>query len=185
MSEDWDDEGGEQGELVREWELRREQHYNGGYREGLDQGKEKTIQQGFDSGFRQGCIAGYEWGLLQGAASTLGVFAEQMQSISISEASALADRMDLPKKQVMLVQCEALVEQSAADANKPETHAKPDEAHQLTSEAFAKPFTAAELKTRMVSAKSSLLQMGLNIKHRQDMQLRLDSHVEDHKHHSG
>ena len=28
MSEDWDDEGSPQGELAREWDLRRDQHYN-------------------------------------------------------------------------------------------------------------------------------------------------------------
>ena len=75
MSDDWADEASpsQRNELDREWDLRREQHYNvsrlcdmvfsildehvisytnlqSGYREGLDQGKEQTLQQGFDSG---------------------------------------------------------------------------------------------------------------------------------------
>ena len=75
MSDDWADDTSpsQRNELDRDWDLRREQHYNvsclrytsqnvlgelevpctnlqNGYREGLDQGKEQTLQQGFDSG---------------------------------------------------------------------------------------------------------------------------------------
>ena len=144
-----------------------------GYREGLNQGKERTIQQGFDAGvtvyaqyksayiytlrlhnnrqwmtsspatagFTQGCATGYEWGLLQGATSTLKVFAGQMQGVPVQEvyaepyadlapscdvclalscrpcalqATALADKLDLPKKHVMLSQCDALMQQDTA-----------------------------------------------------------------------
>ncbi|KAL3156048.1 hypothetical protein ABBQ32_013036 [Trebouxia sp. C0010 RCD-2024] len=91
MSDDWieDQSPCHRDELAREWDLRREQHYNSGYREGLDQGKEETLQQGFDSGFAQGCAAGYEWGLLQGATSTLRVFAGQIHGLDTQKVPQL------------------------------------------------------------------------------------------------
>jgi len=37
-------------ELEREWQARREEFWNSGYREGLEAGKHETVQEGFDSG---------------------------------------------------------------------------------------------------------------------------------------
>jgi len=37
-------------ELEREWQARREEFYNSGYRQGLDVGEHERVQEGFDSG---------------------------------------------------------------------------------------------------------------------------------------
>ena len=48
------------GELHREWQARREEHYNSGYREGLEAGKHEAVQEGFNQGkcSRQGVCGG-------------------------------------------------------------------------------------------------------------------------------
>ena len=140
MLEDWDDEGGsgQQEELAREWNSRREQHYNviafTMFRDSVYCPAEASCMHRLDTekvltmarrrhcnkalmlvrwymaimfsvmallrcrhsgqtkrsvhdfaGFKQGCAAGYEWGLLQGAASTLRVFAGQLQGLPVQE----------------------------------------------------------------------------------------------------
>ena len=47
---DEDDDGHSNAELQREWESRRQEHYNTGYREGIEAGKHDTVQEGFDQG---------------------------------------------------------------------------------------------------------------------------------------
>lgn len=37
-------------ELDREWQARRSEFWNSGYREGIEAGKSETIQQGFNEG---------------------------------------------------------------------------------------------------------------------------------------
>lgn len=37
-------------ELDREWRARREEFWNSGYREGIEDGKHDTVQEGFDEG---------------------------------------------------------------------------------------------------------------------------------------
>jgi hypothetical protein len=37
-------------ELEREWNARREEFWNPGYREGIEAGKHETVQEGFDEG---------------------------------------------------------------------------------------------------------------------------------------
>lgn len=53
----WGDDGQEgdgQGQggadLEREWRARRQEHWAGGYREGLEAGKHEAVQGGFDEG---------------------------------------------------------------------------------------------------------------------------------------
>lgn len=165
MSDDWGDDNSpcQRDELAREWDLRREQHYNSGYREGLDQGKEETLQQGFDSGFAQGCAAGYEWGLLQGATSTLRVFAGQIQGIDIHKAASLAKSLDLPKKQVMLTQCEAMMPLSQRPTFTGDKDTDPQETSQITSEVFVGPFTSTQLEGLMASARGTLSDLGYQV----------------------
>lgn len=46
----WGDDHDQHHDLERESNARREIHYNTGYREGLEEGQQQTIQQGFDAG---------------------------------------------------------------------------------------------------------------------------------------
>lgn len=48
-------EGDEGDGLDREWKARREEHFSGGYREGLEAGKQQTVQAGFNEGAHAGC----------------------------------------------------------------------------------------------------------------------------------
>jgi len=41
------------------------------------------------AGFLHGCTAGHEWGMLQGATSTIQVFAGQLQGIDASKVTCL------------------------------------------------------------------------------------------------
>lgn len=45
-----DDDEGQQHQLQREWDSRREEFYNTGYREGLEVGKQQAVQDGFNAG---------------------------------------------------------------------------------------------------------------------------------------
>lgn len=45
-----DDSPTDAGQLEREWQSRREGHYNAGFLEGLEVGKQESVQAGFDSG---------------------------------------------------------------------------------------------------------------------------------------
>ena len=49
-----------------------------------------------DAGFTRGCAAGYEWGLLQGAASTLKVFAGQVQGTGVPEVNFTSAILSAP-----------------------------------------------------------------------------------------
>lgn len=60
MSDDdvWAAEGEDAGsprQLDREWAARREQHWNRGYLEGVEAGKQETVQAGFNEGKRSCC----------------------------------------------------------------------------------------------------------------------------------
>ena len=52
----WETEHGEghasghAAELDREWQARKQEFWNSGYREGLEAGKHDTVQEGFDAG---------------------------------------------------------------------------------------------------------------------------------------
>ena len=99
-SDVWEDVGtldDDAGQLQREWDSRREEFWNQGYREGVDAGKQETAQAGFDegewpachaarlvttprrsqprvstaAGFRIGAAAGLKWGTACGIAAAL------------------------------------------------------------------------------------------------------------------
>lgn len=98
MSEDEDDfwgvdsndgDGGERrgggsgaGELDREWEAREANFWNSGYKDGLEKGRNETIQSGFNIGFKHGAAQGFAWGQARGAISTLQAFAGQLPGTS-------------------------------------------------------------------------------------------------------
>ncbi|CAK0787096.1 hypothetical protein CVIRNUC_010312 [Coccomyxa viridis] len=57
-------------DMDQEWEARRARFYNVGYKEGLEEGKAKTLQQGFDEGFKRGAEQGYREGMERGHVAT-------------------------------------------------------------------------------------------------------------------
>mmetsp|Transcript_7470 Transcript_7470/g.18519 ORF Transcript_7470/g.18519 Transcript_7470/m.18519 type:complete len:222 (-) Transcript_7470:97-762(-) len=90
------DDGSPQGELERERDARHNQFHNVGYRDGLDAGKEKTLQHGFDIGFKEGAQAGFQWGALRAAVKTLEMLCGQVPGTSQlqGQASSLASTVD-------------------------------------------------------------------------------------------
>ncbi|KAF9408923.1 hypothetical protein BGZ94_002146 [Podila epigama] len=55
----------------KEWSKLHENYGNAGYREGIEEGKEGTLQQGFNQGWSEGVQYGYELGRLRGLISPL------------------------------------------------------------------------------------------------------------------
>ncbi|KAI9594071.1 hypothetical protein BDF19DRAFT_445826 [Syncephalis fuscata] len=55
----------------REWTRLERLHHNDGYREGLEMGKERTLQRGFDQGYQEGLALGKEIGLLRGKLASI------------------------------------------------------------------------------------------------------------------
>lgn len=65
--------------LSMEWQSRRKQFYNIGYRDGLQEGKEATVQEGFNHGFKQSLRVGYNWGLVRGVSSALACLPDDLK----------------------------------------------------------------------------------------------------------
>jgi flagellar biosynthesis/type III secretory pathway protein FliH len=40
-----------------------------GYRDGVEEGKNSSVQEGFDEGYREAAIAGFNWGVARGITS--------------------------------------------------------------------------------------------------------------------
>ncbi|WIA30877.1 hypothetical protein OEZ86_000932 [Tetradesmus obliquus] len=105
----------EQAALDREWETRHQQFYNSGYRDGLDEGKELTLQHGFNAGFAEGAHAGFEFGLVRGALQTL-VALHNCSTEDKAQVLALLQQLTaVPSKALMRDACTALLAQPVAD----------------------------------------------------------------------
>ncbi|CAG8525625.1 12537_t:CDS:2 [Ambispora leptoticha] len=55
----------------REWGRMNEIYGNVGYKDGIEEGKENTLQRGFDDGYVEGARFGIEFGRLRGVCSTI------------------------------------------------------------------------------------------------------------------
>ncbi|KAK3825949.1 MAG: hypothetical protein J3Q66DRAFT_329012 [Benniella sp.] len=75
----------------REWSRLHDTFGNTGYREGIEEGKEGTLQQGFNQGWADGVQYGYELGRLRGLISPL---IEYLRSTTPSSSSPFKDLQD-------------------------------------------------------------------------------------------
>ncbi|KAF9903328.1 hypothetical protein EC991_003975 [Linnemannia zychae] len=66
----------------KEWDRLHENFGNTGYREGIEEGKEGTLQQGFNQGWAEGVQYGHELGRLRGLISPLLEFIRSSSSSS-------------------------------------------------------------------------------------------------------
>lgn len=105
----------EQAALDREWETRHQQFYNSGYRDGLDEGKELTLQHGFNAGFAEGAHAGFEFGLVRGALQTLVALHNCSPEDKAQVLALLQQLTAVPSKSLMRDACTALLAQPVAD----------------------------------------------------------------------
>ncbi|OQR98320.1 hypothetical protein ACHHYP_08742 [Achlya hypogyna] len=71
-----------------------------GFREGIDVGKEQTLQEGFDHGYKHGAAKGFQSGLLQGL---LRAFKHQFPHAAETEAiAALASELKAAEEATIL-----------------------------------------------------------------------------------
>ncbi|EFN54830.1 hypothetical protein CHLNCDRAFT_134848 [Chlorella variabilis] len=112
-ADDGEEEPGHE-QLDREWRARREEHFSGGYREGLEAGKHETVQEGFDEGYRLGAAAGFECGAARGAAATLRALAprlpadlrSRLQEVEQEQGQGGQQLADMPYQQLQQQPCD-------------------------------------------------------------------------------
>mmetsp|Transcript_16716 Transcript_16716/g.28686 ORF Transcript_16716/g.28686 Transcript_16716/m.28686 type:complete len:196 (-) Transcript_16716:416-1003(-) len=101
-------------ELQRERHARQSQFFNAGYRDGVDAGKERSLQQGFNTGFAEGGQAGYEWGFLKATVRTLELLLKSQPESSqlVQQVEVLRTRVSqLTHRQAMLGQLKQVLVQ--------------------------------------------------------------------------
>lgn len=123
--------GGDDPHLEREWEARRQEFWNSGYREGLEAGKQETVQAGFNEGYASGAAAGKAWGTACGAAATLAAFAARVPGLAgvaqqVQQLNQRLAGMLLP--QVTVAVCRHLAEESVPRSASSEGHGIPSPA---------------------------------------------------------
>lgn len=64
--------------LERDAKAREQRFWNEGFREGVEAGKEETVQHGFNIGFQEGYAAGRQWGSDRAYAPALKVLAAKL-----------------------------------------------------------------------------------------------------------
>lgn len=96
----WGDDGdyNDGQELEQEWRTRQQRFMNEGFRDGVEEGKNKTIQIGFNVGFQQGMQLGYEWGLLQGGLKTLEAYIDEIPDKQAAVRELMAQVSEIPPK---------------------------------------------------------------------------------------
>ncbi|CAM6099277.1 unnamed protein product [Calypogeia fissa] len=75
-------------DLHREWEARRLQFHNLGYRDGITAGNNSSVQEGFDSGFKEAVGPGFGWGVARGAASAYTSLPTAMKELLLKDQVA-------------------------------------------------------------------------------------------------
>ncbi|GAB4827625.1 hypothetical protein Ancab_034509 [Ancistrocladus abbreviatus] len=75
----FDEEADGASELDREWQKRREEFYNSGYRDGITAGQNASAQEGFNKGFKDSVLVGHKWGLVRGVTCALAFLPEQLR----------------------------------------------------------------------------------------------------------
>ncbi|KAG0563346.1 hypothetical protein KC19_8G023200 [Ceratodon purpureus] len=56
-------------ELDHEWQARQNQFHTLGYRDGVEAGKNSSVQEGFNVGYAEATVAGFNWGVARGLTS--------------------------------------------------------------------------------------------------------------------
>ncbi|KAL1923810.1 uncharacterized protein VTP21DRAFT_8790 [Calcarisporiella thermophila] len=96
---DGEEHGGFEKEMAnREWSRLHQIHSDAGYREGITEGKNYTLQQGFDRGFREGLEVGRKVGRLRGIINTLLKFHTQNPDILLPSCAVIPELQALEKE---------------------------------------------------------------------------------------
>ncbi|KAH9567535.1 hypothetical protein CY35_03G031900 [Sphagnum magellanicum] len=76
-------------ELDREWQARQAQFHTLGYRDGVEEGKNSSVQEGFDEGYREAAIAGFNWGVARGITSAFAALPVSLKEKLVSDVSVI------------------------------------------------------------------------------------------------
>ncbi|CAG8504220.1 1567_t:CDS:2 [Acaulospora morrowiae] len=85
----------------KEWERMNENFGNMGYREGIIEGKDVTIQKGFDRGYSEGVVIGKEVGRMRGILNTILEFYSPLVNHSDFGDEDIKDIPLLPDKSLL------------------------------------------------------------------------------------
>ncbi|CAM6129669.1 unnamed protein product [Calypogeia fissa] len=75
-------------DLHREWEARRLQFHNLGYRDGITAGNNSSVQEGFNLGFGEAVGPGFGWGVARGAASAYASLRPAIKELLLKDQEA-------------------------------------------------------------------------------------------------
>ncbi|CAG8444662.1 11730_t:CDS:2 [Acaulospora morrowiae] len=85
----------------KEWERMNENFGNMGYRDGIIEGKDVTIQKGFDRGYSEGVVIGKEIGRMRGILNTILEFYSPLVNHSDVNDEDIKDIPLLPDKSLL------------------------------------------------------------------------------------
>jgi hypothetical protein len=75
-------------ELDQEWQARQSQFHTLGYRDGVEAGKNSSVQEGFNLGYAEAAVAGFNWGVARGLASAFAALPASVKETLICEGGA-------------------------------------------------------------------------------------------------
>ncbi|KAG9284201.1 hypothetical protein G9A89_002862 [Geosiphon pyriformis] len=86
----------------REWERMNEAFGNLGYKDGILEGKETTLQRGFDIGYMEGMIIGKELGRIRGVCNTILEFYTSKKKLATETDTTQSPSMLNPDSQLLV-----------------------------------------------------------------------------------
>uniref|UniRef100_A0A7I4DTB5 Essential protein Yae1 N-terminal domain-containing protein n=1 Tax=Physcomitrium patens TaxID=3218 RepID=A0A7I4DTB5_PHYPA len=85
------EEGNRQGshlhsELDHEWQARHNQFHTLGYRDGVEAGKNSSVQEGFNLGYAEATVAGFTWGVARGLTRAFAALPDSLKDTLVGES---------------------------------------------------------------------------------------------------
>ena len=71
-------------ELDHEWQARQNQFHTLGYRDGVEAGKNSSVQEGFNLGYAEATVAGFNWGVARGLTTAFAALAPSVKEKLVS-----------------------------------------------------------------------------------------------------
>lgn len=83
----------EEGDLQQEWQARQTQFHTLGYRDGVEAGKNSSVQEGFNTGYASSTTPGFNWGVARGLCTAFAALPASLKSTLIGDEES-RDRLD-------------------------------------------------------------------------------------------
>ena len=83
-------------ELDHEWQARQNQFHTLGYRDGVEAGKNSSVQEGFNLGYAEATVAGFNWGVARGLTTAFAALTPSVKEklVSVGEARGRLETLD-------------------------------------------------------------------------------------------